>query len=111
MNQETLLEKGAAAEEKRASCVSHQQVSNPDGSTTRLHKSKREGTAPPSELTASDKSNIAIKSLRYHSQLNMKSGDKQPFVRNGFSHDGLAKRDSIRQLYLPSNAPYSSRDQ
>jgi hypothetical protein len=37
----TILEKNAAAEAKRASYVSHQQVPNPDGSITHLHKSKR----------------------------------------------------------------------
>ena len=31
--------------------------------------------------------------------------------RNDFSHGELAKRDSVPQLYLPPNAPLSSRDQ
>ena len=57
-----IQEKNAAAEAKMAPHASHQQVPNTDGSITSLHKSKREGTAPPNELTADDKLNILIKS-------------------------------------------------
>ena len=110
INKKTLLEKRLSSRRKRAPYVSYVQVPPcPDCNITRLYKSKRESTAPPNELDG--KLSIAIKSLRYHSCLNKGSGGKQPFVRNYFSHDILARGDSIRQLYLPPIALLSSRDQ
>jgi len=54
-----------------------------------------------------------IGSLRHHDcrRLVIKRGDVQPFVLGDFSHGELAKGDSIRQLYLPPDAPLDSRNQ
>ena len=65
---------------------------NPEGSIARLHKSKREGVIPPSELTDGDKSLFATDSLRHRGRrrLVMERGDEKSSVLDSTPHDGLA---------------------